>query len=479
MLTNRRDTMRHDELSMFLRLSRSCKLVGAALKALFAITLLSVPALPAAAKDGAERGSYPQILPLRERAALLDNWLQERLDTIMPMIMREQGVDMWVLVARENFEEPVIASMLDAESFSARRRTILVFFDPGVGKPVERLTVSRYGLGNMFKAAWTPEVQPDQWHRLAEIIAERNPRKIAINSSRLTAYADGMTLSAHEEMMAALPESLKPRVVRDEVLAVRWLETRTPSEMERYPEIVALAHAIISEGFSDKVITPGVTTTDDVVWWLRERIAELGVDTWFQPSVAISRRGTDETLDGDTVIQRGDMLWTDFGITYLRLNTDTQQNAYVLRDGETQAPKGLRDGLAASNRVQDALTSSFKAGDSGNTILVRARDKAIAKGLEPSIYSHPIGYHGHGAGTAIGFWDDQAPGPRGEYIVHPNTAWSIELSATEPVPEWDNQKISFKTEEDAFFDGNAVQYIDGRQTEFYLIGRGSGGSEQR
>ncbi|MFT5328985.1 MAG: Xaa-Pro aminopeptidase [Parasphingorhabdus sp.] len=475
MLTNTCDTERSEKHAVFFGLSRSDKFIGAVLRVLFAITLLSTPAMPAAAGNGAERAAYPTVLPLRDRAALVNDWLQERLDTIVPMIMREQGVDMWVLVARENFEEPVVASMLDAESFSARRRTILVFFDPGVGKPIERLTVSRYGLGEMFKAAWTPEAQPDQWLRLAEIIAQRNPRKIAINSSKLTAYADGMTLSAHDEMMEALPASFKSRVIRDEVLAVRWLETRTPSEMERYPQIVALAHAIIGEGLSDKVITAGVTTTDDVVWWFRERIAELGLETWFQPSVAISRRGVDETLDGDTVIEQGDMLWTDFGITYLRLNTDTQQNAYVLRDGETQAPKGLRDGLAASNLVQDALTSSFKTGDSGNVILTRARDKAIAQGLEPSIYSHPIGYHGHGAGTAIGFWDDQNPGPRGEYILHPNTAWSIELSATMPVPEWDNQKISFKTEEDAFFDGNIVQYIDGRQKEFYLIGNGLGG----
>lgn len=471
--------MRHAKLSIFLDPSRLHKFIGAALRVLIAITLLSTPAMSVAAGKGAERTAYPTVLPLRDRAALVDVWLQERLDTIVPMIMREQGVDMWVLVARENFEEPVVASMLNAESFSARRRTILVFYDPGVGKPVERLTISRYGLGDMFKAAWTPEAQPDQWRRLAEIIAERNPRKVAINSSKLTAYADGMTLSAYDEMMEAMPAPFKSRVTRDEVLAVRWLETRTPSEMARYPEIVALAHAIIGEGLSDKVITPGVTTTDDVVWWFRERIAQLGLETWFQPSVAISRRGATESLEGDTVIEQGDMLWTDFGITYLRLNTDTQQNAYVLRDGETQAPKGLRDGLAASNRVQDALTSSFKAGDSGNAILLRAREKAIAQGLEPSIYSHPIGYHGHGAGTAIGFWDDQKPGPRGEYIVRPNTAWSIELSATVPVPEWDQQKIDFKTEEDAFFDGTNVQYIDGRQKEFYLIGRASAGSGQR
>ncbi len=451
-------------------------------KALFAFATARRPArmrvlallLSAAAVDaqaaGAARPAYPAVLPMKERAALTDAWLRERLDTIVPAIMREQGVDMWVLVARENFEEPVVATMLNAESLLARRRTILVFFDPGNGKPVERLTVSRYGLGGLFEAAWSPEAQPDQWARLAELIAARKPRRIAINSSRLTAFADGMTLSAYEQMMAALPAELKSRVVRDEVLAVRWLETRTPAEMARYGEIVRLAHAIIAEGFSDTVVRPGVTTARDLVWWFRDKIAEQRVDTWFQPSVAISRRGVKGTLSDDTVIQKGDLIWTDFGITYLRLNTDTQQNAYVLRDGETEAPKGLRDGLRANNRVQDALTSSFKAGASGNSVLAAARGKAIAAGLQPSIYSHPLGYHGHAAGSAIGFWDNQDPDPRGEYAIRPATAWSIELSATAPVPEWDNQPVSFKTEEDAFFDGTTVRYIDGRQTELFLIG---------
>ena len=427
--------------------------------------MLATPALG----QGAPRPAMPPILPLRERAEVVDRILKERLDTIAPAIMRERGVDMWVLVSRENYEEPVLASMLDARSMAARRRTILVFFDPGGGKPVERLTVSRYGLGGLFASAWVPEKQPDQWQRLAELIAERNPKRIAINVSPRSAYADGMTVSAYEEMMAALPAPLRTRVVRDEAIGIRWLETRTPSEVALYPGIVRIAHAILAEGLSNVAVTPGKTTTDDLVWWYRERIAALGLETWFHPSVAVSRRGVDRTLDGETVIEKGDLIWTDFGIRYLRLTTDTQQNAYVLRDGETEAPKGLRDGLAASNRVQDALTASFRVGDSGNAVLARARAAAIAQGLTPSIYSHPLGTHGHGAGPAIGFWDNQAPDPRGADPVHPNTAWSIELSATHPVPEWGGQKIGFKTEEDAFFDGRAVRYLDGRQTELFLI----------
>jgi len=443
------------------------------------ILALGIAAVPVAAPaeppalNTAEtaRPATPPILSLRERAKVQDDWLKARLETVVPALMRANGIDMWVLVAREYFEDPVVKTMLDAESLHARRRTILVFFDPGKGRPIERLTVSRYGLGGLFKPAWEPAKQPDQWQGLADLIARRDPKRIAINSSSLTAFADGMTLSQYQDFIAALPEPLRARVEPNETLALGWLEQRIPAEMARYPEIVRIAHAIIAEALSRKVITPGKTTTDDVVWWYRERIAALGLDTWFHPSVAVRRRGEKDMLEGDTVIRPGDLLWTDFGITYLGLNTDTQHMAYVLKAGESDAPAGLKAGLAAANAVQDALTSSFRTGLSGNDILAAARAKAIAQGLKPSIYSHPIGFHGHAAGTSIGFWDNQAAGPQGEYRLRPDTAWSIELNATKAVPEWGGQEVEFRLEEDAFFDGKAVRYLDGRQDRFHLIGR--------
>ena len=202
----------------------------------------------------------------------------------------------------------------------------------------------------------------------------------------------------------------------------------------------------------------------------RERLAALGLTPWFHPSVGIQREGEDGFLSGDTVIQPGDLLWTDFGITYLRLNTDTQHLAYVLREGETAAPQGLVDGLAASNRVQDILREHMQVGLTGNEILARARAQAIAEGINPSIYSHPIGLHGHGAGTAIGFWDNQNGDPRSEYPLYADTAWSIELTTFGAVPEWGGQIVDFRTEEDAFFDGETVRFLDGRQTELILIG---------
>jgi Xaa-Pro aminopeptidase len=386
--------------------------------------------------------------------------------------MREHGFDMWVLIAREYLEDPALATMLDAENMHARRRTILIFFDPGGGKPVERLTVSRYGLGGLFAPAWEPEKQPDQWKRLAELIAQRNPKRIAVNSSAATAFADGLTLSQYQGLIAALPQQFRARVTPTDDLAVEWLATRTAEEMAVYPDIVRTAHSVIAEALSDKVITADKTTADDVVWWMRERTQALGLTPWFQPSLGILRKGVKGMLEGDTVIRKGDMLWTDFGLTYLRLNTDTQHLAYVLKDGETDAPAGLKRGLAAANAVQDALTAEFKVGRTGNEVLALARKAALAKGLKPSIYTHPIGHHGHGAGPNIGYWDNQGPSPSGERRLRANTAFSIELNATVPVPEWGGQEVEFRSEEDAFFDGGTVRYIDGRQSEFHLIGKG-------
>lgn len=411
----------------------------------------------------------PDILSMRERAKVIDRILAERLDTVVPQIMREEDVDLWLLMSREYFEEPVVRSMLDAKSMAARRRTILIFYDPGDGQPIERLTVSRYGLAGLFEPSWDPDDQPNQWKAVADIIAQRDPTKIAINFSDTTAFGDGMTLSQFRAMSRELPSELRERIVSGETLSVRWLETRIPAEIEIYPGIVRIAHSLIGEAFSRKVITPGKTTAADVQWWYREKLVSLGVSPWFHPSVGIQRQGEEDMLRGDIVIQPGDLLWTDFGITYLRLNTDTQHLAYVLKPGETEAPESLRQGLKNTNRTQDILIANFRTGDSGNEVLARARAQAISEGLDPSIYSHPIGSHGHGAGTAIGFWDNQNGDPRGEYRIRPNTAWSIELTTYSEVPEWDGQRVDFRSEEDAYFDGETVRYLDGRQTEITLI----------
>jgi Xaa-Pro aminopeptidase len=420
---------------------------------------------------------HAQVLPMRERAELIDEILEDKISTSLPALMRREGVDMWVVISREYNEDPIIETFLPATWLAARRRTILVMYDPGRGREIETLAVARYDVGKVFKRAWDPEAQPDQWQRLAEVIAERDPGTIAVNMSDHWGLADGIAATDLRQFKENLPEKYVQRVVSAEKLGIAWLETRTAREMDLYPAICRIAHDIISEGFSSAVIKPGMTSTDDVVWWFREKVRSLKLTTWFHTSVSIQRQDP-ENFDhmrsfsgrpGEQIIQPGDLLHVDFGITYLRLNTDTQQHAYVLKPGETDAPEYLKKALRNANRLQDILTASFEAGKTGNQVLKQSREQAIAEGIKPSIYSHPIGYHGHGAGPAIGRWDAQEGLPfTGDYPLYFNTAYSIELNAATQIDEWDKE-IRIMLEEDAYFDDSGVNYIDGRQTEFILI----------
>jgi Xaa-Pro aminopeptidase len=415
------------------------------------------------------------ILPMRERAEVVNDWLLKRLDRVVPALMREHDVDMWLIIGREYNEDPVLETMLPATWISARRRTILLFHDPGDGAEVERLAVARYSVGEFFEAAWDPEIQPDQWARLAEIIEQRDPRRIAVNVSPTFALADGLSHSQHEQLREALPSRLRERIVSGEALAIGWLERRIPEELDVYASICRIAHEIMAEALSERVIQPGVTTTDDLKWWCRERVRDLGVADWFHPIVSIQRESeTGDFLDmmtGDEqVIERGDLIHLDFGITYLRLNTDTQQMAYILRRGETAPPEGIRRAFRIGNEMQDILTSQFAEGRTGNEALRAALGEAASRGIDAMVYTHPIGFHGHAAGPTIGLWDRQEGVPvRGDYPIHDRTAYSIELSVTAPVAEWNGQEVRIMLEENAVFEDGRVRYLDGRQTELHLI----------
>jgi hypothetical protein len=438
------------------------------LSAAFLVFLLSSVALADA-----------RILPMQERAAVIDRWLTYRVQTVLPELMRREGIDMLVIISREYNEDPVIRTFLPSTWQSARRRTILMVFDPGEGKPLETLAVARYAVGEMFQSSWDKELHGEQWARLADLIDERDPQRIGLNYSDTFALADGISHTEYGLFRDAVSARFRDRIVSAENLAIGWLETRTDEEMVSYQQIVRIAHEILAEGLSDEVIQPGVTTTNDVVWWYRDRIRELKLTTWFHPSVSIDRADEPE-VDMKTslavqedveIIMPGDLLHVDFGITYLRLNTDTQQHAYILKPGETNAPEDLRYALERGNRLQDILTGNFVTGRSGNEILSRTLAQAKEEGITASIYTHPIGFHGHAAGPTIGLWDQQGGVPgRGDYPLYPNTAHSIELYAETPVESW-GKAVRISLEEDAFFDGENTWYIDGRQRELLLIPR--------
>ena len=418
-----------------------------------------------------------RIMSMKERAELRDKFLDDRIKTVLPKIMERTGIDMWVIIAREYNEDPVLRTMLPANWINARRRTILVIFNPGDNRPLETFAVARYDVGKIFKKAWDPEQNPDQYDALSKLIIKKNPKKIGINRSEYFAQADGLTSTEYQLFDNTLPRKMSKRLVYAEKLAIGWLETRSRLEMERYPDICKIAHDIIKEGFSSKVVKPGLTTTDDVVWWYRERIRELSLITWFHPTVDLQRSDNIQFdfLDAfskskdDNVILRGDLLHVDFGITYLGLNTDTQQLAYVLHSDESEAPNELKYALKVGNNLQDILTNEFSVGRTGNEILKNALQKAKSAGIKPQIYTHPIGYYGHGSGPTIGMWDQQNGVPvNGDYPLYPNTAFSIELNAKVFVKAW-NKEIAVMLEEDAFFDGVKTEYIDPRQVNLILI----------
>lgn len=417
------------------------------------------------------------ILPLRERAKIEDDLLKHRLDTLIPTLMRREGIDAWVIISREYNEDPVLKTMLPATWLSARRRTVLIFLDHGEDSAlgVERMAASRYAVGDIFKGNWNPDEQPDQWRRISEILDEFNPRSIALNYSDDWAHADGLTYSEQRDFVSAIPDRLRTRIVSGERLAVGWLETRTDREMTVYEDVMEIAHSIIEEGFSGKVVTPGVTTRDDLVWWYRQRIRDLGLTTWFHTSISTERSDAsrknieDNDLDPD-VLYKGDHIHIDFGIAYLDFMTDTQQNAYILRNGESDAPDDLKYALKRGNDLQDMLTGNFMVGRTGNEILSLTRDQAIANDIGPIIYTHPIGLHGHAAGTTIGMWDQQdgVPGD-GDYPMHANTAYSIELTALIEIPNWSTEPMRMLLEQDGIFDGESFRYIAGRQTNYHII----------
>ncbi len=409
------------------------------------------------------------ILTHRQQNDIVTARLRERFDVLLPGLMERNGIDMWIIPTRENNADPVFPSVSPLTYFSSRRRTILVFFNPGGGRPVERYSIGRFDYDRLYTQV--PTDNDLQYEGLRKLVEEKKPKVIGIDESDFWNHADGITANEKRRLTEALGSEYAGRMKSAEMLAVGWLEAKTPAQLADYRHVMKVAHRVIQEAFSNRVITPGKTTSEDVVWWMRQRVAEFGLGSWFHPSVTIWRKGDSVVTMKGGVIQPGDMLHTDFGVIYLGLSTDTQHLAYVLKPGETEAPQGLRDGLKQANRLQELTLENARIGRSGNQALHDALAQAKSEGITPQIYCHAIGYYGHGSGPPIGMADNQESVPvRGDYTFHPNTWESIELNVTHPVPEWGGQAVRFSEEEDAALgESGKWEWIDGQQTKFYLI----------
>jgi len=425
----------------------------------------------------ASNSFFPQILDEKKRAEKINQILKDRFENVLPALMDKAGIDMWILISREYNEDPVLKTMLPAEWLNARRRTILVFYRNKQKNTLDKLAVSRYNFGDNIISAWDKEMQPNQWERLNEIIEERNPKKIGLNFSKYFNIADGLNKTDYDEFMKNISSENISKIVSAQKLATAWIETRTDEEMEIYQEIVTITKKIINEAFSLKVIQLGKTTTTDLEWWMRQKVTDMGLNTWFHPSVDIQRRSE---VNGDhlrsfsnrpseNIIQKGDLLHCDFGITYLRLNSDCQQMAYVLDDDQKEVPIFLTKAFEDANLLQDILTSNFILGHSGNQILLNSLSDAKKKGLRPSIYTHPLGSYGHSSGPTIGMWDAQeGVEGAGEYPLYNNTVYAIELNNTSYIKEW-GRDIRIMLEEAGFYGEDGFSYVNGRQTKIKIV----------
>jgi Xaa-Pro aminopeptidase len=456
-----------------------------ATSALFAFLTLSSPAF-------AQTAARP-FGTLQHQAALQQEWLEKRLDTFLAPLMRKHGIDMWLVPMREYVEDPVFEAITAPETFAARRRTIYVFFDkcaatsaPPAPSCIERIALGGTTQGGVFEARRSTKQAAgdvgrgqqaelwgdEQWEALKAVIEERNPRVVGINRSTVFAFSDGLSSGEFQGMSAALGETWTSKFRNAEGLPLDLIASRLPEEEAFFEKMNELVWSLTQEMFSSKTITPGTTRTSDLVWWWRQRVNDLGLDTWFQPSVSVQRQGkTAAEIGNDPVIERGDVLHCDVGITVARLNTDTQHNAYVLRPGETDAPAGLKRALANANTLQDIVISELRPGRTGNEILAASLARMKEKGINGTVYSHPVGLHGHGAGPLIGLWDyqDGVPG-RGDARVIPSMWYSIELQATTPVPEWNDQPVRMAQEEDVIIDSaGQVRWAKGRQDTLFLV----------
>lgn len=415
--------------------------------------------------------------PLRRQAEIQQEWLKIRLERVLPKLMRENNVQMWVVPMREYNEDPVFSSFVSATTFYARRRTIYIFYDRGGEKGIERLALGGTSQGGLYIAYRDTTLGnaelwgKDQWKLLTKVVQERDPKTIAVNISQTHAFSDGLSAGEWEQLQEALGAKYVARVVHAERLAHDYISIRIAEMLPVYQEMMKTVHAIIGEAFSNNVITPGKTTTQDVVWWMRQKTHDIGFGTWFQTSVSVQRKGVDVSNDPNPVIQRGDVLHCDFGISAMRLNTDTQHMGYVLREGEKDVPAGIKKTLTNSNRLQDILLENMKVGLTGNQILANALAQMKKEGIDGTIYTHAIGEHGHGAGPLIGLWDRQMGVPgRGDTPLLPSTWYSIELQSTTPVAEWNNQPVRSAQEEDVAVDASGkITWVYKRQSEFHIV----------
>jgi hypothetical protein len=381
--------------------------------------------------------------------------------------MREAGLDVWLILCQEDDPDPIFKTMIPMDCWTPIL-SILVFVDEG--DRVRRYRIAGVNTKDLYDVPYGGQLEEQQWPALVDILEKRDPKTIGINVGTVAWAGGGLSHFLHRQLHERLPAKFHARLVSAEATAVRWASTLTEREKVLFREVSALGQYMINACFNAGVITPGVTTTDDLVWHYWQHARDLGLDLAFLPYFKV-RRDERDTRYPPSVISPGDIIHCDVGIKYLRLNSDHQHLAYVPRLGETDAPAGLKRRMADTNLLQDIYMAGFRHGASGNEMLGEMLERARAAGLqEPRIYSHNLGLFLHQPGPLIGLpWEQKNTGPRGDVRLEYDSAFVMELSTDGPVPEWGGQILRFEMEEPVIFTRDGCQTLCGRQTEFHVI----------
>lgn len=419
----------------------------------------------------------PMLLSWSQQIAVREQWLAKRHEMILPM-MRQYGIDMWIVVNEEFHDDPLTQYIAPPRVYVGNR-DFFVFIDTGE-KGLRKIAISGYSEENVKQFFESPDDPRPADKVLPELYAQYKPQKIALSYGARRGVQRSLTYDTYNFIAEKMGSDAAQHFVPAADLIEEYLDTRIPEEFATYQAMVQLTDSLTRRALSNEVIHPGKTTVGDVRRWLYDQLGQNRVGTWFQPDLRVqsrskknvNSRGFLAVAPESTVIERGDAVHLDFGITYMGLNTDWQKMAYVLLPDEKDAPAGLRNAMKNTNALQDALTQrAARPGRTAAEVYNLTMDEMKQKGIEAQIYSHPIGNQGHGLGPSIDFRAAQRSDAataqakklrKGSYL-------SVELNTQTPVPEWDGQKVYIMMEDDAYLTDDGYKFFVPRQEAFYLV----------
>jgi Xaa-Pro aminopeptidase len=423
--------------------------------------------------------SLPAQEPLRANEARtrwerLCQIRREKFDRVLPEAMRENGIDMWVVAMKEGNYDPQWELLGRGYVGSVG---YYVFTDRG-GPRIERAAL---GIDDHFREACGAYDIPDGAPDLLAFVRERNPKKIGLNMSEEIGRADGLTHTLHQHVVKTLGPEYASRIVSAEKLVSDFSSRRVASELVAFGEAGDIGRELLERALSNEVITPGKTTLADVAWWLSEQMLRRGLGTSFEvPSVYITGPGGIEATSNDRVIQRGDLIMIDYGVGYLNMWTDQKRIAYVLKDGETQAPKWLAHAFDEALRIRDVIHRTLKPGKTAGETLALLEAEIATAGFRKAasfnkvaddavteffIGCHSVGDWGHGIGPSIAFFNPR----RLEFEIRPTKLFSIELFAWVPADAWGGKKVRIPLEDDAVVTERGVEWVYPANARILLV----------